>query len=321
MEQIRGFSGVVLVTRDGKDLLRASAGASDFQTGGALCTPDTRFQIASVSKQFAATAAMILAEQGELSLGDPISQWLANCPTLWRDLTLHQLLSHTSGLGHWRDHPDFDINQPGDADELLDRFSNVPMLSTPGSKWHYSGPGYLLTARIIEQVSGQGYAQFLTGRVLQPLGLTSTCVGETPSEAVAYGYRNGSRVDAPEFAALPGSCDVWSTVGDLVRFTAAFNSDALLTARSREAMVASQASLAGACGTEGPAIADSYGYGFFLGTLAGRAAHFHFGDNPGYQSFLAWLPDLKVTVAVLCNNEETSIDDVLRQLQPAVTGS
>lgn len=286
-----------------------------------MCTTDTRFQIASVSKQFTATAAMLLVEEGEVSLGDPISSWLTDCPTRWHDLTLQQLLSHTSGMGHWRDHPGFDINQPGDVDELLDQFSKVPLLGTPGSAWHYSGPGYLLTARIIEQVSGQAYAGFLTERVLQPLGLTSTCVGEPPTAAVACGYREGLRVDAAKFAALPGSGDVWSTVGDLDRFTAGFNSGGILTARSREAMVASQASMAGAWGAEGPATADAYGYGYCLGSLAGHAARFHFGDNPGYQSFLAWLPRLRVTVAVLCNDEATRIDDVLRQLLPAVTGS
>ena len=163
MEAICGFSGAVLVTRDGTAVLQASAGVSDFDTG-AMCTTDTRFQIASVSKQFTATAAMLLVEEGEVSLGDPISSWLTDCPTRWHDLTLQQLLSHTSGMGHWRDHPGFDINQPGDVDELLDQFSKVPLLGTPGSAWHYSGPGYLLTARIIEQVSGQAYAGFLTER-------------------------------------------------------------------------------------------------------------------------------------------------------------
>jgi CubicO group peptidase (beta-lactamase class C family) len=315
-----GFSGAILVTRGGATVVQASAGVSDAKAG-ARCTTDTRFQIASVSKQFTAASAMLLAEEGEVSLHGPINRWLTDCPQRWQQLTLHQLLSHTSGLGHWRDLPGFDIDHPGDARTFLERFSNVPLRSTPGSTWHYSSPGYLLAARIIERVSGQRYADFVTEHVLRPLAMTSTCVGQAPLEMAACGYREDRRVDVPEFAAMPGTGDLWSTVGDLALYTAAFNAGHLLTARSRETMVAPHASMGGAWGTGGPAVADSYGYGYSLGTLAGHAVRFHIGDNPGYQSFLGWLPGLEATVVILCNNEETNLDALLRQLMPTMLDS
>ncbi|RKN04156.1 serine hydrolase domain-containing protein [Streptomyces radicis] len=310
METIDGLSGVVLVTRGGTTVLRAAAGAANADTGTA-CTPDTRFQIASVSKQFTAAAAMLLVEEGEIGLDEPISRRLADCPERWRGLTLHQLLTHTSAIGHWSDLPGFDVDRPGDTRDILDRFSSLPLRGTPGSTWHYSSPGYLLTGWIIERVSGQGYADFLTERVLRPLGMTSTSVGEAPSEGAAHGYRRGRRVDAPEFAALPGPGDLWSTVDDLALYTAAFNAGHLLTTRSRETMIAPHVPMDGAMAASG------CGYGYFLGTLAGHPARFHAGDNPGYQSFLAWLPHLDTTVALLCNDEETDIEALLRQLIPA----
>ncbi|MFD6550104.1 serine hydrolase domain-containing protein [Streptomyces sp. NPDC058398] len=320
METIDGFSGAILVTRGGATVVRTSAGMSDAEAG-APCTTDTRFQIASVSKQFTAASVMLLAERGEVGLNDPVTRWLTDCPDPWRQLTLHQLLSHTSGLGHWRDLPGFDIDHPGDTPTFLDRFSKVPLRGTPGRTWHYSSPGYLLAARIIERVTRQRYADFVTEHVLRPLAMTATRVGEAPPETAARGYRENRRVDVPEFAAMPGTGDLWSTVGDLAHYTAAFDAGHLLTARSREAMVAPHASMAGAWGTDGPAVADSYGYGYALGTLAGHTARFHIGDNPGYRSFLGRLPDLDVTVVILCNNEESDLDDLLRQLLPAITDS
>ncbi|MFF4540313.1 serine hydrolase domain-containing protein [Streptomyces aureus] len=316
---IDGFSGAVLVVRGGEDLVRASGGVADLGTG-ARCTPGTRFQIASVSKQFTAAAVMLLAERGDVDVDDPVEPWLQDCPQAWRQLTLHQLLSHTSGLGHWRDLPGFDIEHPGDARTFLDRFSAVPLRGAPGSAWHYSSPGYLLAARIVEEVSGQRYADFLTEHVLRPLGLTSTCVGEAPSGSAAHGHRGDRRVDVPEFAALPGTGDLWSTVDDLARHTAAFDAGHLLTARSREAMATPHASMAGAWGTDGPAVAEGYGYGYALGTLAGHTARFHIGDNPGYRSFLGRLPGLDTTVVILSNNEDDDLDDVLRRLVPVMTG-
>jgi CubicO group peptidase (beta-lactamase class C family) len=156
MEALDGFSGAVLVTRGGSTLVRAAAGMADVQAGVG-CTPDTRFQIASVSKQFTAAAVMLLVESGVLSLGEPITAWLPDIPAHWRHVTLHQLLTHTSGLGHWRDVPGFDDSRPGTSAEFLAQFAAVPLHSAPGSAWRYSSPGFLLAALIVQQASGQRY--------------------------------------------------------------------------------------------------------------------------------------------------------------------
>jgi CubicO group peptidase (beta-lactamase class C family) len=317
MSPITGFSGAVLVTRDEAVVLQASDGLADASVG-VLCTPGTRFQIASVSKQLTAAMVMLLVDDGDVSLADPLGRYLPGCARRWRDLTLHQLLTHTSGLGHWGDLPGFDENHPGTPDEFLARFAEVPLRSTPGTTWRYSSPGYLVAARVIESVCTAAYADVLTERILAPLGLTASVVGRTPADDAAWGYRAGNRVDVPEFTAIPGTGDVWSTVDDLARYTTAFEAGEMLSQRSREAMVARQVALSDAPNPDDPAPADGYGYGYFLGTVGGYRARFHPGDNPGYQSFLAYLPDQHGTIAIVCNNEESDLNALLRQCLSAL---
>jgi CubicO group peptidase (beta-lactamase class C family) len=312
---ITGFSGSLLVTCNGVTLLRASAGEADASAGKA-CSAETRFQIASVSKQFTAAAVMLLVDDDAIDLDDHIGHLLPGCSPQWRDLTLHQLLSHTSGLEHWNDVPDFDVARPGEPVEFLERFAKVPLRSAPSRTWHYSSPGYLLAARVVEAICGAAYADFLTERILGPLGMAATVVGRTPPEPMAWGYRHGKRVDVAQFAAIPGTGDVWSTVGDLARYTEAFEAGELLSMGSRQALVRAQAELRNPPDPNDPAPAHAYGYGYFLGTVCGHRARFHPGDNPGYQSFLGYLPDLRATVAILCNDEETDLDDLLRELAP-----
>ncbi len=194
----------------------------------------------------------------------------------------------------------------------------MPLCSTPGTTWSYSSPGYLLAARVVEAVSGAAYADVLTARILAPVGLSASVIGRTPADGAAWGYRAGSRVDVPEFAAIPGTGDVWSTVDDLARYTTAFEAGELLSRSSRQAMASRLVLLSEPPDPDDPAPADGYGYGYFLGTVGGHRARFHPGDNPGYQSFLAYLPELRATIVILCNTEESDRNALLRQCLSAL---
>ncbi|MFD7080183.1 serine hydrolase domain-containing protein [Streptomyces sp. NPDC059918] len=317
MSEIDGLSGSVSVLKGRDVVVRVSAGIADARSG-ALCTPRTRFQVASLSKQFTAAAVMLLVEDSVLALDVPIPEWWHDCPVQWRGLTLHGLLSHTSGLGHWQALDGLGLEDLRDVRVFLDRFSAVALRNTPGEVWHYSSPGYLVVARIIEQATGRPYAEFVTERILDPCGLKETSLGGPSPQEASRGYRTGRRVDVVEFAALPGAADIWSTVGDLTAYTAAFNSGTVVTPASREMMITPRTAITDKWGSLGPVVADSYGYGYCLGTVAGLGAFFHPGDNPGYVSFLACLPALDVTVAILANEEDVSVSDILESVLSAV---
>jgi CubicO group peptidase (beta-lactamase class C family) len=221
---IEGLPGAAAVTRAGSVELELAGGLADAGSG-ARCTPRTRFQIASVSKQFAAVAVMLLAESGTVELGEPVARWLPGSPPQWRRVTLHHLLTHTAGVRHWGDTPGFRPSQPMDPGERLTLIQQAPLLTEPGTRWLYSSPGYLLVGLIVERASGQPYPDFLTKRILAPLGLASTTAGATPAgAAMARGHRNGQPVPPWDLSAMAGTGDICSTVGDLARYTTALHS-------------------------------------------------------------------------------------------------
>ena len=312
----------MLATRAGHVELEVADGLAD-AAAGVKCTPQTRFQIASVSKQFAAVAIMLLAEAGKLDLAEPVVRWLPGCPPQWQRVTIHHLLTHTAGVRHWGDAPGFDASQQMDIAERIALIQRAPLLSDPGARWHYSSPGYLLVGQVVEQASGQPYAGFLAGEVLAPLRLTSTCVGCTPvGAAAAHGYRDGQPVTPWPLKAMPGTGDIWSTVGDLARFTTAVHSGALLSQQSLRALITPHISLPDGQGTsDGWARYDGYGYGHYIGRIAGHAASLHSGDVPGYRSLAVWLPDHASAIVILSNDEAANTEALLRQVVPIALGS
>lgn len=321
VRSIDGLHGVAIVTRAGSVELEHAGGLADARAG-VECTLQTRFQIASVSKQFAAAAVMLLADSGALAPGEPVERWLPGCLPQWRQMTLHHLLTHTAGIAHWGQAPGFDPSQPMSPEERLALIQQAPLLTEPGTQWHYSSPGYLLVGHIVGRASGQQYANVLTERILAPLRLTATTVGAAPADAtVARGYRDGQLVTPWELSAMPGTGDICSTAGDLARFAFALHSGSLLTDSSLRVVLAAHAALRRDSHSSGIWLSDAYGYGHFIGRIAGHTAYFHPGDNPGYQSFSAWLPEHAASVIILTNDETSNLDNVLTQVLPAALQS
>jgi CubicO group peptidase (beta-lactamase class C family) len=315
---IEGLRGAAMVTRAGQVKLEVADGLADAEAD-VKCTPRTRFQVCSVSKQFTAAAAMLLAESGQLDLAEPVARWLPGGPPQWQRVTLHHLLTHTAGVRHWGDAPGFDASQPMDLAERVALVQQAPLLTDPGTRWHYSSPGYLLAGHIVARASGQPYAGFVTGQVLVPLGLTSTSAGGLPAgAAAARGYRNGQPVTPWPLDRMPGTGDICSTVGDLARFTAAVHSGSLIRQqRFAQAMITPHVPVPDGQGTgDGWVTCDGYGYGQFIGHIAGHTAYFHPGDNPGYQSLAVWLPGQEVCAVILTNDEASDTEALLRQLIP-----
>jgi CubicO group peptidase (beta-lactamase class C family) len=124
--------GVAMVTRGGTVVTELAAGPAD-AAAGTPCTPATRFQLCSVSKQFAAAAALLLAESGRLALSDTVDRWLPGGPPQWSGVTLHHLLSHTAGVPHWLEAPDLDPAEPMGIDERLAVIRRTPLRTAPGA--------------------------------------------------------------------------------------------------------------------------------------------------------------------------------------------
>lgn len=289
--------GVLLLAQGDELLIDWVVGAAD-ETAGTPCTRATRFQIASISKQMTAVAVLLLAERGALRLDDPISRWLTRPPSAWSGITLHHLLSHTSGLGHWEDYPMIDLAGPADPDELLAVFAGLPPLFPVGQRWRYSSPGYVLLARAVERAADRPYAAFLAEEVFAPLGMTGSFAGAAAGRAdVAVGHEGGRPVPSWDLDTVSmGTGDVWCTGADLLTWLDVPRRGRLLAPASVTLMTTPHA----------PTIRDgeSYGYGWFLGPLAGHAAVHHSGDNGGYKAFAAWLPGQDRRLVALSNQAE-----------------
>jgi CubicO group peptidase (beta-lactamase class C family) len=310
MADISGLRGTVLLQRGSEDLVASAAGATG---SGGGCSLGTRFQISSISKQFTAVAVLLLADRGVLSVDDPVSRWLDGCPAAWKPITVHHLLSHSSGLVHWRGVPGLDLTKPVVGDEMLRIFADFPLLSPPGERFSYSSPGWVLLGLIIEQAAGLAYGEFVAREIFEPLGMTATFSGNSDGQPdLAAGHHGGRPVPSWDLdASCLGTGSIWSTVGDLAGWDRALARGELLSRAAREAMLTAQVPAAG----DGAGIhAEGYGYGWYTGHAAGHRIFYHSGDNPGYLGFNAWFPDHGVRLAVLSNDETTPLEQILHDL-------
>lgn len=301
------FQGVLFVSRANKTVIEAGYGWADHRTGRPN-TPETTFQIASVSKQLTAAAILLLQEQGALSVHDPLERWLPGCSAAWQSITVHHLLTHTSGIGHWRDFPHLSLYHPMARADLLAIFQQVPLKFAPGTAWAYSSPGYVLLAHLVEQITGEPYAQFVQRRILDPLSMTQSSVGTHSShpERQAVGYAGKTELPSFELDTVSiGAGDVWATAGDLGLWNQALlMPDRLLTAASLALMFTSHASVPDAYSEKRDV---SYGYGWFLAQIGGHHVCFHPGDNSGFGALNLLVPAQALTIILLTNDEDLQL--------------
>lgn len=307
------FSGSVLVTWGGEEALKRSYGDADRERG-IPNTPRTEFQIASVSKQFTAAAILLLQERGALSVEDRLCRWVPGCPEAWEPITIHQLLTHTSGIGHWPDFPDLSLFDPTTLENLIETFRRGPLKFVPGTGYSYSSPAYVLLADIVQQVSGQPYAAFLQEHIFTPLGMESTAAGNRAPDPgrQAAGYESRERATCFELDVVGmGAGDIWSTVEDLALWDAAVGKPGLLSKTSLHAMFTAHA----ATGDSLPDGSETrYGYGWELAEPAGRQVIFHTGDNAGFRAINMRFPDEDASAVLLSNEHTTDLKTISMRL-------
>src|SRR5207237_1030940 len=191
-------------------------------------TPQTKFRIGSISKQFTASAILKLCEQGTLRLDNKLSKFIPDFPR-GDEVTIHHLLTHTSGIHRYTSKPDFmaTVMMSVKTEDLINSFKNDPSDFAPGTKWSYNNSGYLLLGYIIEKVSGQTYEGFLGQNFFEPLAMNNTGVHHAidvlEHEAHGYAYDDGKMKKALnwDMSRAGGAGALYSTVGDLFRWNEA----------------------------------------------------------------------------------------------------
>ena len=295
--------GAVILTRAGRTIFRKGFGVAD-RDGELPIQPEMPFRIGSVTKQLTATAIFLLVDEGKVALDADITTYLPDYPAGGRHVTIEHLLTHSSGIPSATD----TLVEPAalaldkTVRELIDEFRDLPPYFAPGEAVRYSNSNYILLGAVIEKVSGLSYADFMAKRVFGPLGMESTAVEghERNGTRRVEGYQRGR--SKPYEKAMPISMtqayaagSLVSTVDDLARWGAAIDSRRFLTPESWKRMfrpfVLNGGEVTRSCS------------GWFAERLAfGREAYGHAGGINGFASYVYWVPQDRVFVAVLLNN-------------------
>jgi CubicO group peptidase (beta-lactamase class C family) len=239
------FNGSALVTENGKVIYKKGLGQANMEWN-IPNTPETKFRLGSITKQFTATLIMKLVEQGKIKLDGKISDYL---PEYRKDtggkITVHQLLNHTSGIPSYTSMPGFfnDVSRdPYSVEEFVKKYASNNLEFEPGSKFSYNNSGYFLLGAIVEKVSGRTYEQALKELILDPLGMKNTGYDHYATilngraagyQLTANGYANAPYLDM----SLPYAAGaMYSTVEDLYLWDQALNTDRVISAPSKDVM-------------------------------------------------------------------------------------
>lgn len=297
--QRQKIPGIALaVVRDGKVTKIAGYGLADREQNVRVAV-NSVFKIGSVSKQFIASAIMLLAQDGKLSVDDPVRTFLPDAPETWNGITLRHLLSHTAGL--IREGPAFApfTIQP-DIDVVRSGYPH-PLQTAPGEKYAYSNLGYFTLAEIITRVSGKPWSDYIGEKVFAASGMIASRPTTTaPFPNKAKGYTGNDRLaPAADWPAVRPSGAFYSTVEDLARWEAVLLTDRVLRESTRKQMWTDVRLNDGR-----PA---GYGFGWSVGTLAGRSAVHHGGSLPGFRAFYLRFVDERLAVIALGNGDDADM--------------
>jgi len=288
------FMGSVLVARGHEILLSKGYGSANLEWN-IPNTPDTKFRLGSLTKQFTAASILLLEERGKLKTGDPVKKLMPDAPAAWDKITIFHLLTHTSGIPNFTAFADYAAQEPfaTTPEKLVARFRDKPLEFEPGEKWSYSNSGYVLLGYLIEKASGESYEKFVRENIFDPLGMKDS--GYDSNSAIipkrAAGYTPGK--DGPVNAgfvhmSIPFSAGaLYSTTGDLLRWEEGLFGGKLLSAASLAKMTTP--------------FKDDYAFGLAVHTIGGHKAIDHGGGIEGFSTFLAYYPEDKLTVVALSN--------------------
>lgn len=301
----RLFNGTVLVAENGKVIYKKGFGKANMEWN-IPNTPDTRFRLGSITKQFTATLILQLVEQGKIKLDGKITDYLPDYrKDVGEKVTVHQLLNHTSGIPSYTSMPNFESEvsrNPYVVADFVKKYASGDLEFEPGSKFSYNNSGYFLLGAIIEKVTGQSYEQVIKEKILDPLGMKNTGYDHHGTilerrasgyEKTGDGYRNASYLDM----SLPYAAgSLYSTVEDLYLWDQALYTDRVLSAQSKDLMYKPNL--------------DNYAYGWQiarakLGTGTETVAAIkHGGGINGFNTMIVRYPAQKNLIVLLDNTAQ-----------------
>lgn len=291
LQRIPGLS--IAVVRAGKVIKAEGYGQANVEVSAAA-RPETAYQLASVTKQIIASAILLLQQEGQLTLSDPLSQHLPETPASWAKITLRHLLTHTSGLV--ADEP-IEVNKPHTEGDAIQAVKPLPLAFAPGEKWSYCNFGFVLLGEVIRRRSNLRWDDFLATRFFQPLGLQATrrhsLTALISNRASGYAIQNDRTVNVPSWWRDFASGGLVTTVLDLAKWDAMLREDRLLKPETRKLLWE-------------PVLLNSgkphpYGLGWNLGGTLGKRTAEHGGGRPGFATHFWRELDGDLAVIVLSN--------------------
>lgn len=307
------FNGAVLVAKDGKPVLSKGYGMANFEWNEPV-TPDTKFRLGSITKQFTAMAVLLLSDQGKLKVDDAVCKFVDPCPGTWKPITLHHLLTHTSGIPNFTAFKSYvkTMSQPSPPAETLKRFLNEPLDFAPGSKFSYSNSGYVLLGYIIEKVTGCSYADFVGKNIFNPLGMHDTGYDDTvtvlPRRAAGYERVGGQLRNAAYLdMSIPHAAgSLYSTTLDLMKWDEALTAHKLLSPESYKRYFT-------------PAL-NNYAYGWTVKTEDGVEQINHSGGINGFSTRIVRIPSQHLLVVTLNNVQPGQPEKLAQDLVKLMLG-
>src|SRR5258706_5410698 len=298
------FMGSVLVAEDGKIIFSKSYGMADLEWK-VPNSPTTRFNIASMTKQFTAASILLLEDRGKLKTDTFVKKYLPEAPASWDKITIYNLLTHTSGIPE-----DAAKYEPGTPDKLV--FNDRPLNFQPGEQWAYTNLGYIVLGYLLERISGRTYEEFVQENIFKPLGMNDSglmsFVNIIPRRASGYwpGSNGIENADRPDARMGFSSGSLYSSTEDLLRWNEGLFGGKLLTPASLRKMTA-------------PFKGD-YACGLYVKRVNGHLMIEHDGNNIGFNSDMAYYPEEKIAVIVLANLNGTVTGEMTRALAAVAHG-
>lgn len=294
--KINSFSGTVLVAQKGKIIYEKAFGMAD-QELNVKNSLQSKYQIASITKQFTACCILRLVEEGKLNLDDKLSKFFPDFPK-GDSVTIHMLLSHTSGLKNSGDLNGFNERLPIEKDSMVALIKKQTYLFSPGTQWSYSNCGYFLSGYIVEKLTGISYSDYVLDNIIKKAGLKNTFVNRWDTilanrtmgyEKTTTGWRNAIHIsmEGPYSAGA-----IISTVEDLYKWNLALHSGEIISPVSFKKMTTPDKA--------------NYGYGLGIDTFLYHIRMWHSGALRGFTSCLAHYTNDSVDVVVLSNNESNA---------------